>query len=78
MAWHPRRLSFLSPSTDKQRSAKPPVAPGSLTDVHNAACAWFLGPKAENADYLKIYVDKILDDLTQCRRNFSPQDQVST
>jgi hypothetical protein len=78
MAWYPRRLSFLSPPTGKQGSAKPPVAPGSLMDVHNAACAWFLGPKAENADYLKIYVDKILNDLTQCRRNFSPQDQVST
>ncbi|KAI9508875.1 PLP-dependent transferase [Russula earlei] len=34
-----------------------------------------LGPKAENAEYLKLYVQTILEDLTQCRRNFSSEDE---
>ena len=52
------------------------AVPGSLRDAHYAASAWFLGPKAENADYLKIFVETILTDLTQCRRNFAPEDEV--
>jgi hypothetical protein len=53
------------------------ATPGSLRDAHNAACAWFLGPRAENADYFKTYVDIILNDVTQGRRNFAPEDEVS-
>jgi hypothetical protein len=53
------------------------AVPGSLRDAHYAASAWFLGPKAENADYLKTFVETILTDLTQCRRNFAPEDEVS-
>ena len=54
-----------------------PSSPGSMSDTYEAACAWFIGPKAENADYLKMYVDIILNDLVQCRRNFSQDDEVS-
>ena len=55
---------------------EPLAAPGSLRHAYEAAGAWFLGPKAENADYLKMYVEIILNDLVQCRRNFSQDDQV--
>ncbi len=51
-------------------------APGSLRDAHEAACAWFLGPKAENADYFMMSVETILNDVIQCRRNFAPEDKV--
>ncbi|KAH9983311.1 pyridoxal phosphate-dependent transferase [Russula compacta] len=73
--WLPRLL--LSPLNYGQDPTTPePLAtPGSLRDAHNAACAWFLGPKAENADYFKMYVETVLNDLTQCRRNFSPEDK---
>lgn len=55
---------------------EPLSAPGSLRDTYDAACAWFLGPKAENADYLKMYVEIIINDLVKCRRNFSREDEV--
>ena len=54
---------------------EPPSVPGSR-DAYEAACAWFLGPKAENADYLKMHVEVILNDLIQCRRNLSQDDEV--
>lgn len=78
ITWLPRLL--LSPLNNGQGPTTPePLAtPGSLRDAHNAACAWFLGPKAENADCFKMYVETILNDLTQCRRNFSPEDEVSS
>ena len=70
--------SLFSPSKDGQGPATSEslAVPGSLRDAHYAASAWFLGPKAENADYLKIFVETILTDLTQCRRNFAPEDEV--
>jgi len=70
--------SFFSPSKDGQGPATSEslAVPGSLRDAHYAASAWFLGPKAENADYFKMFVETILTDLTQCRRNFAPQDEV--
>ena len=72
-------LSLFSPSKDAQGPATSEslAVPGSLRDAHNAASAWFLGPKAENADYLKMFVETILTDLTQCRQNFAPEDEVS-
>jgi hypothetical protein len=78
LTWLPR-LSPFSPPNDMQGpvTAKADAVPGSLRDAHNAACAWFLGPKAENADHFKMLVETILDDLTQCRRNFSSEDKVS-
>ncbi|KAH9047668.1 pyridoxal phosphate-dependent transferase [Lactarius hengduanensis] len=74
--WLPR-LSLLFPSRDGHDTAnlRPLPAPGSLRDTHNAACAWFLGPKAENADYFMTSVETILNDVIQCRRNFSPEDE---
>ncbi|KAH9179372.1 pyridoxal phosphate-dependent transferase [Lactarius sanguifluus] len=57
--WLPR-LNLLFPSRD---------------DAHDAACAWFLGPKAENADCFKTSVETILNDVIQCRRDFSPEDE---
>ncbi|KAH9024923.1 hypothetical protein EDB85DRAFT_2179872 [Lactarius pseudohatsudake] len=74
--WLPR-LSLLFPSRDGHDTAnlRPLPAPGSLRDTHNAACAWFLGPKAENADYFMTSVETILNDVIQCRRNFSPEDK---
>ena len=79
LTWLPR-LSFFSPSKNRQDPATPEslAVPGSLRDAHNAASAWFLGPKAENADYLKMFVETILKDLTQCRQNVFPEDEVST
>ncbi|KAI0270023.1 pyridoxal phosphate-dependent transferase [Gloeopeniophorella convolvens] len=76
MAWLPR-LSALSSLSDEPEPtiAEPLNAPGSLQDAHNAAGAWFLGPKAENINHFKKYVDIILNDLTQCRRDFAPQDE---
>jgi hypothetical protein len=78
MAWLPR-LKLLSQLHDDQNSTTTGslTAPGSLRDAHNAACAWFLGPKAENADYFKMHVETILNDVAQCRRNFAPDDEVS-
>ena len=74
--WLPR-LSSLYPLRDGHHTAtlSSLPAPGSLSDSHDAACAWFLGPKAENADYM-MSVDIILNDVIQCRRNFAPEDEV--
>jgi hypothetical protein len=79
LTWPPN-LSLFSPSNDGQcpATSESHAVPGSLRDAHYAASAWFLGPKAENADYLKMFVETILADLTQCRRNFAPEDEVST
>ena len=76
MGWLPRLGSFLFDNIRGPTTPEPLSAPDSLRDAHEAACAWFIGPKAENADYLKSYVDIILNDLVQCRRNFSQDDDV--
>lgn len=83
MGWI-RHLSSFLPSNDAQSSLTPqPLPPPagspskSLRDAYATSCAWFVGPKAENAQYLKRYVDTILNDLVQCRRNFSREDEVS-
>jgi len=76
MKWLPRLSSFLLNNTRGLETPEPLSAPSSLRDAYEAACAWFLGPKAENADYLKMYVEIILNDLVQCRRNFSQDDEV--
>ncbi|KAI9459853.1 PLP-dependent transferase [Lactarius psammicola] len=47
----------------------------SLRDAQDAACAWFLGPKAENADHFRVSVETVLNDVIQCRRNFAPEDK---
>lgn len=38
--------------------------------------AWFLGPKAENADLWRKSLDYIFDDYIHWRRNYFPQDPV--
>ena len=76
MKWLPCLNSDLSNSTRGLATPEPLSAPSSSRGAHEAACAWFLGPKAENADYLKMYVEIILNDLVQCRRNFAQDDQV--
>ncbi|KAH9080388.1 pyridoxal phosphate-dependent transferase [Lactarius deliciosus] len=53
------------------------VVPIEGRDAHDAACAWFLGPKAENADCFMTSVETILNDVIQCRRNFSSEDDKS-
>jgi hypothetical protein len=77
MEWLSRLCSFLLNNTRGPATPEPLSPPGSLRDTHEAACAWYLGPRAENADYLKMYVEIILNDLVQCRRNFSQDDEVS-
>ncbi len=75
--WLPRFSSFFplrdGHDTTTLRSLR---APGSLRDAHDAACAWFLGPKAENANYFTMSVKTILNDVIQRRRNFAPEDKV--
>ena len=75
--WLPRLSSFF-PLRDGHDTPtlRPLPAPGSLSDAHDAACAWFLGPKAENANHFMMSVDTILNDVIQCRRNFAPEDEV--
>jgi hypothetical protein len=76
MEWLPCLSSFLLNNTRGSTTPEPLSAPGSLRNAYETACAWFLGPKAENAEYLKMYVEIILNDLVQCRRNFSQDDEV--
>ena len=76
MKWLPRLSSFLLNDMRGPTTPEPHSAPGSLRNAYEAACAWFLGPKAENADYFKIYVEIILNDLVQCRRDFTKDDDV--
>jgi hypothetical protein len=77
LTWLPR-LGLLPPLDVSQvpATSKSFAAPGSLRDAHDAASAWFFGPKAENANYFKMYVETILNDVAQCRRNFAPEDEV--
>jgi hypothetical protein len=78
MSWLPS-LGLLSPFNVSQvpATSEPFAAPGSLRDAHNAACAWFFGPKAENADYFKMHVETILNDVAQCRTDFALEGEVS-
>ena len=49
---------------------------GSLRDRHDAAGAWFVGPKAENARHFRRFIETILGDLFEYRRNYAPEDPV--
>jgi hypothetical protein len=80
VAWLPRLVSsFPLNGLQDPATSESLAAPGSesLRHAHDAACAWFLGPKAENADYFKMYTETILNDVVQCRRNFASEDEVS-
>jgi hypothetical protein len=74
--WLPNLGSFYQLCGHHTASLRPLPAPGSLRDAHNSACAWFLGPKAENADAFRMSVDTILDDVIHFRRNFAVEDEV--
>ena len=79
--WLPNLRSFFQ-LNGRLRDAAPlrphPASggPDSLRDAHNSACAWFLGPNAENADSFRMSVDTILNDVIQFRRNFALEDEV--
>jgi glutamate/tyrosine decarboxylase-like PLP-dependent enzyme len=45
-----------------------------MTDPRDALRAWFLGPRAENADLLERLVTEALRDHVFWRRNFHPED----
>ena len=78
MTWIHRLSSFFPLNNARGPATPEPLSiPCLQSDAYDAACAWFLGPKAENADYFKAYVETILNDLVQCRRNFFQEDKVS-
>ena len=56
----------------------PPNAYPLPHQQHQAVASWFLGPRAENIDFLKKYVQSILEDVQKTRRNLHPQDGVTT
>ncbi|KAH9019814.1 pyridoxal phosphate-dependent transferase [Lactarius pseudohatsudake] len=75
--WLPRLGSFFPLKNGHDTvTLRPLPVPSSLRDSHDAVCAWFLGPKAENVDYFMMSVETILNDVIQCRRNFAPEDKV--
>ncbi|KAI0051057.1 PLP-dependent transferase [Auriscalpium vulgare] len=67
-------VSTSDPHTPSLADA-PQNEPGSLQSAHDAAGAWFLGPRAENGEALEKYVGIILNDLFKCRKEFAPQDK---
>ncbi|KAJ2935440.1 hypothetical protein H1R20_g1658, partial [Candolleomyces eurysporus] len=48
----------------------------SSLKVHQAVSAWFLGPRAENADLLKELFSKVVADHVAARTSYHPQDGV--
>lgn len=44
--------------------------------AHEAIASWFLGPKAENTQYLRDAVDFIVSDMQKSRQNYHPEDMV--
>src|SRR5690606_13720681 len=69
-ALHPR-FTFRPP--DFLESGGRPYAMG-MTDPRDALRAWFLGPRAENADLLERLVTEALRDHVFWRRNYHPED----
>lgn len=70
------QLAFVKQYARSRADPRTTPCFGMLRDGYEAACAWFLGPKAENADYLRMYVEIILNDLVQYRQHFSEDDEV--
>ncbi|ETW81515.1 hypothetical protein HETIRDRAFT_319093 [Heterobasidion irregulare TC 32-1] len=75
LRWLPRLSDLVGTLSTSRSTVSETSPPGSLRDAHHAAGAWFLGPKAENAEYLQKFVGIILQDLTKCRKDFSPEDK---
>ena len=53
-----------------------PDNPGGATAVNEPLPAWFLGPKAENADVLERAVVAVLRDYSHWRKNYFPSDRA--
>ncbi|CAE6344214.1 unnamed protein product [Rhizoctonia solani] len=45
-----------------------------LNERHNRLAAWFLGPKAENTEFLRNFFNFIADRTEEARKNFQPED----
>lgn len=43
---------------------------------HEAIASWFLGPKAENHEFMKNAFNDIVEDLCKARKAFHPEDDV--
>ncbi|KAH8081991.1 pyridoxal phosphate-dependent transferase [Cristinia sonorae] len=56
----------------------PPTVRATPADnsAHEAIASWFLGPKAENIQFLKDAFDSIVTDMQQSRLNYHPEDMV--
>ncbi|CCO32121.1 hypothetical protein BN14_06174 [Rhizoctonia solani AG-1 IB] len=44
---------------------------------HDRLGAWFLGPKAENIDFLKQFLNSVADSTEHARLAYQPDDPVS-
>jgi hypothetical protein len=49
----------------------------TLNARHHRLGAWFLGPKAENAQFLKDFFQYIAEQTESARKTFQPNDPVS-
>jgi hypothetical protein len=49
----------------------------TLNARHHRLGAWFLGPKAENAQFLKDFFQYIAEQTENARKTFQPNDPVS-
>ena len=54
----------------------PPRAHSIDSPHHEAIASWFLGPKAENHQFLRDTFSAIVDDLQQARLQYHPEDGV--
>ncbi len=61
---------------DKPEVPKPSDPAVKKTRSTIPMTAWFLGPKAENADLWRTCIEYIFTDYTHWRRNYFPQDPV--
>ena len=52
---------------------KSAIAP--IDDSYARVAAWFLGPKAENQEFLKYLLIRAMDDYANLRKNYYPEDQ---
>lgn len=62
--------------TDAAPAASPPPQPTAPTLPLSPLAAWFLGPRAENAEVWEELLSHILSDYVHWRRNYFPVDPV--
>lgn len=53
-----------------------PSYESSFVGLHEALSAWFLGPRAENADLLKSFFNQTVDYHSRARLAYHPEDGV--